>query len=38
VFEGGFEVFDNFLRENVAIGKAFISESEDVKAGFVTAA
>lgn len=36
LFEGGFEVFDDFLRENVGIGKvvgsfaAFVSDPEDV--------
>ena len=39
--EWGFEVFDNFPRENVGIGKvvgsfaAFISDPEDVEADFV---
>jgi hypothetical protein len=41
--EGGFEVIDDFLRENVGIGqivevfKALISEPKDVEAGFVAA-
>jgi hypothetical protein len=41
LFERGFEVVDDFLGENVGIGKivgvfeAFISEPEDVEAGFV---
>jgi hypothetical protein len=41
LFKGGFEVFDDFLRENVRIGKvvgffeAFVSAPEDVEAGFV---
>ena len=41
MFQGGFEVFDNFLGENVGIGRvvgsfaAFVSEPEDVEAGFV---
>ena len=41
LFEGGFEIFADFLCENVGIGKivgffkAFISEPEDVEAGLV---
>jgi hypothetical protein len=41
LFEGGFEVFDNFLSENVGLGKivrffgAFVSEPEDVEAGLL---
>jgi hypothetical protein len=41
LFEGGFEVFDDFLGENVGIRwivrlfEAFISQSENVEAGFV---
>lgn len=41
LFEGGFEVFDGFLREDVRIGKivglfeAFVSEPGDVQAGFI---
>jgi hypothetical protein len=43
LFEGGFEVLDDFPGENVWIGKivgvfeAFISKPEDVEAGFVAA-
>jgi len=43
LFEGGFEVVDDFLSENVGIGKivgvfeTFISEPEEVGAGFVAA-
>jgi hypothetical protein len=43
LFEGGFEVIDDFLGENVGIGKivgdfeAFVSEPEDVESGFVAA-
>jgi hypothetical protein len=43
LFTSGFEVVDDFLGENVGIGKivgvfeAFISEPEDVEAGFVAA-
>jgi hypothetical protein len=39
MFQGGFEIFHDFLGENVGIGKmvglfeAFISEPEDVEAG-----
>jgi hypothetical protein len=39
LFEGGFEVFDDFLGKNIRIRKAveffeaFISESEDIKTG-----
>ena len=42
MFEDGFEVFDDFLGEDVRIGEivgffqAFISEPEDVEAGLVT--
>jgi hypothetical protein len=38
MFQGGFEIFDDFLAENVWIGeivgvfKAFVSEPEDVEA------
>jgi hypothetical protein len=38
--EGGFEVVDDFLGKNVGIGEivgvfeAFVSESENVRAGF----
>jgi hypothetical protein len=41
--EGGFEVIDDFLGENVGVGKvvgafdAFVSEPKDVEAGFVAA-
>jgi hypothetical protein len=41
LFEGGFEVLDDFLGENVGIGeivgvfKAFVSEPEDVEPGLV---
>jgi len=41
LFERGFAVFDDFLREHVGVGKivgvfeAFVSEPEDVEAGFV---
>jgi len=41
LFEGGFEIFDDFLGENVRIGEisrsfqAFVSEREDVEADFV---
>ncbi len=41
LFEPGFEVFDEFLRENVRIGKVvglfegFVSEPENIEAGFV---
>jgi hypothetical protein len=44
LFEGGFEVVDDFLRENVRAGKivrlfvAFVSEPEDVETGFVAVA
>jgi hypothetical protein len=43
LFEGGFEVIDDFLGENVGVGEivrvfeAFVSEPEDVGAGFVAA-
>jgi hypothetical protein len=39
LFEGSFDVVDNFLGENVGLGKvvgvfkAFVSEPEDVRAG-----
>jgi hypothetical protein len=42
LFEGGFEVFDDFLGEHVRIGEVvgffqgFVSEPEDVETGFVT--
>jgi len=42
LFEGGFEVLDDFLGENVGIGKivgvfeAFVSQPGDVEAGLVT--
>ena len=42
MFESRFEVFDDFLGENIGIGEivglfqAFVSEPEDVEAGFVT--
>jgi len=42
LFEGGSEVFDDFLGENIGIGKVvgffkvFVSEPEDIQAGFVT--
>jgi len=41
LFEGGFEIFHDFLGDNVGIGKvvgssaAFISDPEDVEADFV---
>jgi len=41
MFQGGFEVFDDLLGENVGIGEivgvfeAFVAEPEDVEAGFV---
>ena len=41
MFEGGFEIFDDFLGEDVGIGKiigffeCFVSEPEDVEAGLV---
>ena len=41
LFEGGFEVFDNFLGENIGIGEivgffqTFVAEPENVEAGFV---
>ena len=41
MFEGGFEVFDDLLGENIGIGEvvgffeAFIPEPEDVEAGLV---
>jgi len=43
LFEGGFEVVDDFLGENVGIGEivgvfeALVSEPKDVEAGFVAA-
>jgi hypothetical protein len=44
LFQGGFEVIDDFLGENVGIGEivgdfeAFVSEPEDVEAGLVAVA
>jgi hypothetical protein len=41
LFEGSFEVFDDWLGENIRIGKiveffqAFVSQPGDVQAGFV---
>ena len=41
LFEGGFEIIDDFLGEDISIGEpvvffeAFVSEPEDVQAGFV---
>jgi hypothetical protein len=41
LFEGGFEVFDDFLGQNVGVGEVigffecFVSELEDVEIGFV---
>jgi hypothetical protein len=41
LFEGGFEVFDDFVSEDIGIGKivgffeAFFPEPEDVEAGLV---
>jgi hypothetical protein len=41
LFEGGFEVFDDFLGQYVGIGKvvgyfeAFVFEPEDLEVGFV---
>jgi len=41
LFEGGFEVFDDFLSEDIGIGEiveffeALVSEPEDVETGFV---
>ncbi len=41
MFEGRFEILDVFLGENVGVGKivgvfeAFVSEPEDVEAGFI---
>ena len=41
LFEGGFEIIDDFLGKNVGIGKivgifeAFVSEPEDIEADFV---
>jgi hypothetical protein len=41
LFEGGFEVVDDFLSKNVRIGKivgffqAFVPEPEDVEAGII---
>jgi hypothetical protein len=41
LFEGGFEIVDDFLGKNVGIGKivgvfeAFVSEPEDVEAGII---
>jgi hypothetical protein len=43
LFEGGFEVIDDFLGENVGIGKivgvfeALVYKPEDVEAGLVAA-
>jgi len=41
MFKGGFEIFDDFLGENVGVGKAvrffeaFVSQQRDVEAGLV---
>jgi hypothetical protein len=41
LFQGGFEVFDDFLGDNVRLGEivglfqAFVSEPENIQAGFV---
>jgi hypothetical protein len=41
LFKGGFEVFDDFLRENIGIGEvvgffqALVPEPESIQAGFV---
>jgi hypothetical protein len=41
LFEGGFEVVDDFLGEDVGVGEivgvfeAFVSEPKDIEAGFV---
>jgi hypothetical protein len=41
LFEGGFEVFDDFLGKNIRIRKVvglfetLVSVSEDIKAGFI---
>jgi len=41
LFEGGFEIFDDFLGEDIRIGEivgffeAIVSEPEDVEAGLV---
>jgi hypothetical protein len=41
LLEGGFEVFDDFLSEDIGVGKvvglfqAFVAEPENVEAGFV---
>ena len=41
LFEGGFEVLDDFLGEKIGIGeivgffKAFIADPEDIEVGFV---
>ena len=41
MFEGGFEVVDDFLGQNVRVGEivgffeAFVSEPEDVEAGLI---
>jgi len=41
LFEGGFEILIDFLAQHVGIGEivgffeAFVSEAEDVEAGFV---
>jgi hypothetical protein len=40
LFEGGFEVFDDFLGKNIGIGnssEAFVSEPEDVETRLVAA-
>ena len=42
LFEGGFEIVDDFLGKDIGIGeivgflKAFVSDPEDVEAGVVT--
>jgi hypothetical protein len=42
LFEGGFEVVDDFLGEDVGVGEivgvfeAFVSQPKDIEAGFVT--
>jgi hypothetical protein len=41
LFEGGFEVFDDFLSENVRVSEvvglfeAFVAQPEDIEAGFI---
>jgi len=41
LFEGGFEVFDDFLGQNIGVREivgffeTFVSEPEDVEAGFI---